>query len=249
LVNIISNSSVSDVVKITGKITAHQCARKSASFVFTENDQNKMGVIAIAAALAGLGGQAVAVASNATCVEEEADYVQFKLNGILVQGWVWRSPFAEGDDVQVAAQWLGDHYEAFGIARPSDKVIALYPHCSRAKMCHIYNAIKWWLIMVVGVCLLVVGHPFVDAGFQGGLAYWSQFFQEGLGWIFALIFVFFGVAIASMAMKWMPFVSLAGKIFKTLELPHPGSIDLVNSSKRQRTAQDKDEFGVMYFKY
>lgn len=101
-----------------------------------------MGVIAVAAALAGLGGQAIAVANNAHSVEEEADYVQFGLNGSVVQGWVWRSPFSEGDEVHVAAQWIGDHYEAFGIARPADKTIALYPHCSRSKTRHVKNLIK-----------------------------------------------------------------------------------------------------------
>jgi phage-related protein len=114
------------LVKLNGKITGYHRRRETASFVFTETDQTKMGVAAIAAALAGLNEQAMGTAANVTSMEEEADHVQFMLNGQTVKGWVWRSPFKEGDVVEVAAEWQGDHYEAFGIARPSDKTIALF---------------------------------------------------------------------------------------------------------------------------
>lgn len=130
------------LVKLSGKIVGYKKKRESASFVFTKTDQARMGVIAIAAAMMDLGAQATAVASNATALEEEADYVQFTLNEKLVKGWLWRSPFKEGDVVDVAAEWHDDHYEAFGIARPADKMIALYPHCSRSKTRHVKNAIK-----------------------------------------------------------------------------------------------------------
>jgi hypothetical protein len=166
-----------------------------------------------------------------------------------VQGWVWSSPFSEGDEVHVAAQWLGDHYEAFGIARPKDKVIALYPHCSRAKTRHIKNAIKWWLIMVISVHLFMIVGMYFIAGFDGSLVFWSNSLKEGQEWFTGGILLVFGIAIRSMAKQWMPFVTLAEKVFKTLELPNPYRIDLVKSSKLQRTEQDKAEFGVMYFRY
>ena len=68
-------------VKLTGTIRNLKVTRASASFVFTESDQVKMGVIAVAAAIAGLGGQAIAAASNASAMEEEADYLEFDLDG------------------------------------------------------------------------------------------------------------------------------------------------------------------------
>lgn len=58
-------------------------------------------------------------------MDEEADYVEFVLEGQPIKGWVWRSPFQEGDEVEVAAEWQKDHYEVFGIARPVDHTIAL----------------------------------------------------------------------------------------------------------------------------
>ena len=134
------------LAKLSGAITNLKVTRAHASFVFTESDQTKMGVVAIAAAIAGLSGQAIATASNASDMEEEADYVEFELNGQPIKGWVWRNPFREGNLVEVAAEPRGNYWEAFGIACPTAKTIALYPHASRGKTAHIKNAIKWWLI-------------------------------------------------------------------------------------------------------
>src|SRR5690242_669596 len=105
------------MVKLSGTIANYKCTRASASFVFTDSDRTKLGVVAIAAGVAGLSGPAISTASYAASTEEEADYVEFELDGKPVKGWVWRSPFEEGDEVEVAAEWQGDHYEAGAIAR------------------------------------------------------------------------------------------------------------------------------------
>ena len=129
------------LVKISGRISGYKCTRAGASFVFTQSDQTKMGVIAVAAGLAGLSGQAISTAASASDMEEAADYVEFSMGGQQIKGWVWRSPFKEGDDVSVAAELRGDRFEAFGIARPKDKIVALYPHCSRGRRRHVSNAV------------------------------------------------------------------------------------------------------------
>ena len=139
-------------IKLSGRIANYRCTRGHASFFFTEGDQNTMGVVAVAAAAAGLGGPAMGVAVNASSMEEAAHYVEFELDGQPVKGWVWRSPFQEGDEVEVAAEWQGDHYEVFGIARPADRIVALYPHCSRGQARHVKNAVKWWAISGGGSC-------------------------------------------------------------------------------------------------
>ena len=96
--------------KLSGTICNLKVTRDSASFFFTRDDQMQMGGVAIAAAIAGLGGPAIASASNASAVDEEADYLEFDLNGQSVKGWVWRNPpFKNGDVVDVAAQFVGDH--------------------------------------------------------------------------------------------------------------------------------------------
>lgn len=44
----------------------------------------------------------MSVASNASAMEEEADHVQCDIDGTKVSGWLWRSPFKDGDMVDAA---------------------------------------------------------------------------------------------------------------------------------------------------
>ncbi len=231
------------LVKLTGKLTTYQCRRETASFVLTSADQSGMGVVAIGAALAGLSGPAIATAANASTVEEEADHIKFSLDGNPVEAWLWRSPFKEGDCVEIAAEWQKDHYEAFGIARPSDRTIALYPHCSRGRIAHIKNATFWgfWLgfvgqfVFVTALGYFIMGFSiFTDPIYYGGLA---------------CLAVFIAVMSTSLARKWMPFVKVSEQVFKVLGWASPGKIDLVQSSKLQRTEKDPGEFGTFYFRY
>jgi hypothetical protein len=232
----------SALVKLAGNITNYHCRRNAASFVFNSEDRAGIGVIAIEAALAGSAGPAIATA-NATSVEEEADHVTFFLDGNLVETWLWRSPFKPGDFVEIAAEWQNDHYEAFGIARPSDRTVALYPHCSRGKAAHIKNAFFWgfWLgffgqfIFVTGLGYFIMGPSmFIDPIYYAGLG---------------CLAVFLTIMFTSLARKWLPFVQVAEKVFKALGWPDPGNIDLVKRSKLRRTDKDPGEYGTFYFRY
>ena len=230
--------------KLSGVIRNLKVTRDSASFVFTRNDQVKMGVVAIAAAVAGLGGPAIATASNASAVEEDADFLEFELDGQVVKGWVWRTPpFRNGDVVDVAAQFVGNHWEAYGIARPSDRTIALYPHCSRGRLRHFVNALKWW-ILGGGGFVLFIGVPLLYSGVGNRLFEIKEYWGGLVG-----VFVFFGVMTFSLSLKWFPFVRVAEKSFRVLGLRKPAMIDLVKSSKEQRKPEDPGEFGTFYFRY
>ncbi len=237
------------LVKLSGQIAGYKVTRGEASFVFTESDQARFGVIAIAASLAGMGAQAVSVASNATAMEEEADHVEFTLNGHQVSGWLWRSPFREGDVVDVAAEWRTDHYEVLGVARPADRTIALYPHCTRSRVKHIRNAFKWWVYtsMLFELGMVAISSTFETITVKD---FWSRLVREGDAlWYLAGIHVFIGIAIYSMARKWLPFTRIAEAVFRTLELPNPGNIDLVKSSKGRHKPEDAFEYGAMFFRY
>ena len=150
-VNPVANSD--GLYKLTGVIQNLKVKKEEASFVFTEADHAKMGAVAIAASLAGLGGQATGMVAGASAMEEQADYLQFDLDGTPVKGWVWRNPFRNGDAVEVAAEKRDGHFECFAVARPKDQVIALYPHCSRGKSTHYKNAVWWWIFGWGGVCI------------------------------------------------------------------------------------------------
>lgn len=240
-----ANPVAPGLVTMNGVIRSYRSTRAAASFVFDDSDKTKLGVVAVAAAAVGLSGQAVSTAASATSLEEDADYVEFELGDQQVKGWMWRSPFKEGDEVRVAAQWSGQHYEAMGVTRPSDRTIALYPHCSRSRLTHIRNAIKWWFIgvtlwlaVLAGVCLAVLG-------LTGGLDMIAFGFPYGA----PISYAFFGLMTFSLTRKWMPFARLTEKVGQALGLPNPANIDLVKSAKAQRKPEDPGEYGTFYFRY
>jgi hypothetical protein len=233
---------VFQAVRLSGKIKNYRCTRASASFVHSENDQHQMGIVAIAAAFAGMGGQAISVAGHASHLDEPADHIEFDLNGSSVKGWVWRSPFNESDVVDVAAEWRGDHYEAYGIARPADRIIALYPHCSRSRRSHFINSAKWWVIWNLIFLLLFAMIVLYVGGFD--LLFKPMFF-----YISAFTSLFWVLMFVSLSRKYMPFVLLAEKVFNVLGIRDPKNVDLVKSSKSQRTVDDSIDLGTFYFKY
>lgn len=241
-----SASEPGKLVKLTGTIQNYKATRTEASFVFTQSDRNSMGVVAIAAGIAGLSGPAIATAAHAASTEEEADYLEFELDGELVKGWVWRSPFKEGDVVGVAAEWRDGHYEVAGISRPLDRTIALYPHCSRGRSKHVKNAVKWWFLGATFMNLLIF--LFAVLTTSAGRSVLHGFLEVGV-YMMLGVYVFFGLMTFSLARKWMPFVHLSEKVFTTLGWSNPGNIDLAKSSKAQRKPEDPGEFGTFYFRY
>jgi hypothetical protein len=242
--------SVGQLVKLSGTIEGLQRERGEASFVLTEGDRDGMGAVAIAAGLIGLGGQAISTASAAASAEETAERVSFKLGDVSVVGWLWRCPFREGDQVDVAAFWDGEHYQAQAVYKGSDGLVALYPHCSRGRTAHRWNAAKWWFTL--GMCLtLGLVLFFLWAGWDNppsGEKLRELLLAIAVGSL-AFNFGFFGLMTVSLARKWMPFVGVAESAFHTLGWSNPQSIDLVKSSKKLRKPDDPGEYGTFYFRY
>jgi hypothetical protein len=137
----------SGFVKLVGRIENYQAQRDRANFFFTYDARGAVGMTAVAAAAVGAGTYAAGVVASGSDMEEEADYVEFTIDGTPVKGWLWCSPFAEGDEVAVVGEWKNEFLQVAAVARPIDRVVALFPHCSRGRRRHIKNAIKWWLIV------------------------------------------------------------------------------------------------------
>ena len=236
--------SATGLVRLRGTIQNLKVTRGSASFVFTANDQSKVGVLAIASALAGLDGQAATASHYASDLEEAADFLEFEMGGQPVKGWAWRNPFKDGDTVYVAAKKADGYWEALGIARPADRTVALYPHCSRGRATHYKNAFKWWVLGGGGASACVFVPLALLTG--GGLDVLTlPELWVGLGSVMAV----FGVMTFFLTRKWLPFVRVSENVFRTLGLPNPSNIDLVKSSKAKRKASDPGEFGTFYFRY
>lgn len=248
MANYIDKPISPDVVRLCGRISGYKVERASASFFFTRSDQTEMGVIAIASAAVGMAGQAAIMANHASSLEEEADFVEFYLDEKEVKGWLWKSPFADGDEVIVAAELRGAYYEVFGIARPLDKVIALYPHCSRGTRSHLTNALKWYGYLLVFIMMCVGFLGFMDDGKPFG--FWLEMLADPYLRFLPIAFVgIFSVMSGVLALKWMPFVRLCEQVLHVLGVSHPSRTDLVKSTKMLRTLQDPPECGYMYFKY
>ncbi|WP_288393161.1 putative type VI secretion system effector [uncultured Herbaspirillum sp.] len=233
---------------LSGRIQNYKASRETASFFFTPNDQRNLSVFAVASAVAGLAGQAAILSNYSSSMEEEADHVQFELNGNRISGWLWHSPFKEGDEVEVAVQSNGDHYQLLGMINKEKRIIALYPHCSRGKISHIKNAMKWSSIFTI-VCFVFASLISIDWE-TGEVLFWRDFFASRAVMLLDIAFFLSPTLICAILIrKWMPFVHLAEAVFHTLDLPNPSHIDLVKSSKKLAKDGDDPACGVMYFRY
>lgn len=234
--------------KLSGTITELKCTRDVASFVFAHSEYTALGVVEIAASLVGASAQAAS--TDSSDMLEEADYVEFSLAGKPVKGWVWRSPFSDGDEVEVIAEWQGDHFEAFAIARPADSIIALYPHCSRGRISHWMNAAKWWLIgSGFIVTLLVVMFLLHALIFSPSWAETAKYMADLVPFTAVAIVLTCLVGTALLAKRWMSFVRLAELVFRELGWHSPATIDLRKTSKQKITNADSAEYGVFFFRY
>ncbi|OQS28606.1 hypothetical protein B0T40_24795 [Chromobacterium haemolyticum] len=235
-----------ELSKISGKISHYKKAREMANFFFTDRDRNIMGLSAIAGALAGAAGMAASTARDANNLREQADYVEMKINGQLAKGWVWFSPFQNGDEVELIGSQQGGYFEIIAIARTKDRTIALYPHCSRGKKAHIRNILKWWLFITSAAIIFAIVFDIAIANLSNdGMDY---FVPTGA-------FPFFTIGIRLLTgsfafvngKKFMMYVHAATQVFKALDLQDPDNINLPKYTKRK--PGDPGAFGVMYFNY
>jgi hypothetical protein len=234
-----------------GQVRGLSRQRETANFFFTSSDQTAMGGIAVAAAAAGLGAQAVGTAMAASDLEETADYLSFWIGDQRCKGWVWRSPIREGDMVEVVGSPGADHFELCAVVRSRDRMIALYPHMSRGRKAHWTNALKLWaygtLIVSAAfyICALVMAVISSGMSEASDISYHLILISVCLaGGLFFLVMTFF------LARRWMKFVLPAEQIFAALGWGDPEQIDLIKSSNRQRLATDNImEYGVFYFRY
>ena len=239
---------MTEAIVLRGKIQGYSVRREAANFFFTQTDQRALGMVAIGAAMVGASGAAMSTAISTSETEEEADHVEFTVDGRPVRGWVWRSPFAEGDDVEVVAQREGEHYAAVAIARPLDRMIAMYPHLSRGSRAHILNSLKWWFWGMTAFCVFFSLFGFPVSAFMGTDVFSTKFlffFSTSLLALYVLMLL------PTIHMTWrhMHFVKAAETVFKALGWKNVGRIDLNKTSKAGKQGNEPPEYGTYYFRY
>ena len=234
---------------LQGHIGNLRKSRCSWDFLFCDADRAKIGATAIAAGLVGLGGVAVGLSGMAMDTTEEADLIEFELDGKPVKAWVWWSVFSEGDEVEVVAERWGETWQAFGVRRLSDKIVALLPHCSRGRNAHYRSALKLWckISMTLIAVLFIFGFSY------GFFKYGSEAEWVGLsiglamgGFAAAAVY---GIIAFRIARKFMGFVGLAENIFAGFGWKDVRDIDLPEVTKNGKKSGEPDALGVLYFRY
>ncbi|MBR8070467.1 hypothetical protein KDW23_08295 [Burkholderia cenocepacia] len=236
---------------LRGRIRNLRKIRRNRDFVFTAADRAKMGATAITAGLAGLGGVATGLSGMAIDTTEEADLLEFDLDGKPIRAWVWQSVFNEGDEVEVVAEQAETHWQGYGLYRPGDAIVALHPHCSRGRYAHYRAAFRIYLKCVVPLLIATLTMIFgVGYSMDGSksIMVLVNVFPELLGGTVASALIFGGIAY-SVSRKLMGFVKLAEGIFEGFGWHNVKSIDLPASTKRSKEPGDPAALGVLYFRY
>lgn len=247
MISTIESSQNTNLEKIKGRITHYKKSREMANFFFTDHDRSIMGLSAIAGALAGAAGIAASTARDAANLREQADYIEMKINGQLAKGWVWFSPFKDGDEVEIIGTQQNDYFEIIAVTRPKDKVIALYPHCSRGKTAHIKTVFKWWFLSVSFLVAILAPVVFGFFDLISGKDEIFSLIDFDYIYVCAAVYAIFGAYAYVTGKKFMMYVHAATRIFKVMDLQDPDHIDLPKRTKRK--PGDPGAFGVMYFNY
>ncbi|WP_226383050.1 MULTISPECIES: putative type VI secretion system effector [Burkholderia] len=233
-------------VILHGTIEKFSKQRTTGDFLLDDSDRSAAGLTAVAAALVGSGG-AIGLAALAG-TKEEADRIQFELDGKKISGWLMWSPFNNGDEVDVVAELLRDGtYRAFAMLKPRDRIIALYPHCSRGRIAHYINTLKWFVWIFGGI--------FLASCCVMGVIFWVNHdsdwraFVGLMGGGGIISFVIYAIIAFSISRKFMPFVNMAEGIFQALGWRDAKTIDLPARSRDARKAEGKPGLGILYFKY
>ncbi|WP_321785645.1 putative type VI secretion system effector [Burkholderia pyrrocinia] len=232
---------------LQGRIGNLRKSRCSRDFLFGDADRTKMGATAIAAGLAGLGGVAVGLSGMAMDTTEEADLIEFELDGKPVKAWVWWSVFTEGDEVEVVAERWGDTWQAFGVRRLADKIVALHPHCSRGRFAHYRASFKWGGIFFASAMVVLY---FISACFfifKGGVPVENLFIALSLGTSVSALG--YGFITYRVARKMMGFVRLAEGIFEGFGWKDVKNIDLPAITKKRKKPGEPGALGILYFRY
>jgi len=239
-----SNTSM---VLLRGAISELNRSRRSHDFVLTEVQHQQIGVTAIAASAMGMGATGIGLIGMAGNTNEEADWVEFELDGKQVKGWLWMMPMRNGDTVEVVAEPMGNNrYVAYAVKRDRDDLLAVYPHATAGRKIHYRKSVKVWFWCAFLSYLIPAFFFLMREG-------WGAFFDTDLHFFLLATLAFWIMISAIIAFrvsrKLMGFVRIAEVIFKTFGWSDIENIDLRRTSMENRRENKLSNFGNLYFRY
>ncbi|WP_240162965.1 putative type VI secretion system effector [Paraburkholderia sp. Cy-641] len=234
-------------ILLRGTLSNLERSRRSHSFVLTQVQQQHVGAAALGSSAMGMGAAGIGLLNMTANSDEEADWVQFELDGKQVQGWLWMMPMRNGDSVEVVAQQVGtDRYIAYSVKRDGDDIVAVYPHATAGRKAHYRNMTRMmlWAFCIIFPLFSLMFY-FAGGGFGGdALAFFLMLGAIGIGG-----FLMFCVLFYRAARKLMGFVRIAETVFKTYGWPDVEVIDLRATSRANRRENTLSNFGRYYFRY
>lgn len=208
----------------------------------------RSGAVGAFAAAAGLSGIAAGmVAMSMDEMREGAFGISFEISGQPVRGVLWNCPFKDGDEVEVAAEKVNSHWNAFAVIRPKDRIVALFPHVVSGRVAHYKSSISvWWKTTAILTSACAAFLTFI--AILSGIDNWSD-------WIlflicgFSIVFIIFGAIAFTIARKYLPFVRIAEGVFTALGWEDVKRINLRKKTLENIRPDDPPALGVFYFRY
>jgi hypothetical protein len=235
------------MVLLRGVICGLNRSRRSHDFVLTEIQHQQIGVTAIAASVMGMGATGIGLVGMAGNAEEEADWVEFELDGNQVKGWLWMMPMRNGDNVEVVAEPTGNNrYVTYAVKRDGDDLLAVYPHATAGRKVHYRKSVKIWMWCSILAYLIPILFIVMQLGLRILL---DASMQICLLIGFAICALISGVIAFRVSRKLMGFVRIAEVIFKTFGWSDVENIDLRQTSRENCRENKLPNFGNLYFRY
>ncbi|QTO43625.1 putative type VI secretion system effector [Burkholderia latens] len=230
---------------LRGTISRLKCRRRQQDFVLNEAEHAYMQATAAGAALAGMGAFAIGLVQSSANSEEEADWVEFELDGKQIEGWLWKMPMKDGDEVEIAAELRpNNRYFAYSVRRINDDVIAVYPHATRGR-----SALYRWLMKIMLSLFIPIFGLFCILLFRDADGVERATLVIFLGITGAAALVIFWVLFYRAYLKMKHFARLAEVIFSCYGWGDVRRINLVRSSKQLKPGNRDLEYGIHYFYY
>jgi hypothetical protein len=242
-----NQESNNSMILLRGVISGLERSRRSHDFVLTEIQHQQIEVAAIAASVMGMGATGIGLIGMAGNAEEEADWVEFELNGKQMQGWLWMMPIHNGANVEVVAELLeNNRYVVYAVKHDGDGLLAVYPHATSGRKVHYRKSVKAW-IWCASLAYFIL--PLFLVMQRGLKALLDENMQIGLLIGFAFCVPVSAVIAFRVSQKLMGFVRIAEAIFKTFGWSDVENIDLRKTSRTNRSGDKDPSFGNLYFRY
>jgi hypothetical protein len=223
---------------IRGRVQELAVSAGEEQFIGSQAHRTAGAGAALGLAAAGMAGAAVG-ASMAATGRDSVEFFDCMVDGQRVSGRFSKVTFKDGDEVEVVIepQWDGTQ-SALAVRRLSDRILWMFPHCSRGMLAHRAFSRRLFGWLVLGFMLF--------SGLFIVIMEWSSAestnvrFLEFVGTLYAglsLVAALYG-SIRFFA-QWKPMALQAEAIFAALGYREPSRVDLENDHKRACMALGK----------